>query len=122
MHVVCGWHLRDLHGDLVTLGDLTEDRVLRRALREPVEVCVVVEVHEELAAARVRPACARAPQESEKRKAPWLSTQTTRTDHHHAVHGRAHSTGGVRAQVGGQGQSHRLVWATLLYGAVFFNH
>ena len=64
MHVVCGWHLRDLHGDLVTLGDLTEDRVLRRALREPVEIGVVVEVHEELAAARVRPACARAPQES----------------------------------------------------------
>jgi hypothetical protein len=51
MHFVCGWHLRDLHGDLVALSDLAEDRVLRGARREPVEVSVVVEVHEELTAA-----------------------------------------------------------------------
>eukprot|EP00964_Phaeocystis_antarctica_P138323 scaffold103006_cov66-Phaeocystis_antarctica.AAC.6 len=60
VHVVCCGHLGDLHGDLVALGDLAEDRVLRRARREPVEVGVVNEVHEELTAARMRSACAQA--------------------------------------------------------------
>merc|ERR1719336_392258 len=51
--VVPGLDLRDLHSYVHPLGDLAEDWVLGLSWREPVEIPVVGDIHEELRSTRV---------------------------------------------------------------------